>query len=1095
MVEMKTQKWFRESLVIAFVFILALVLMLSTTHLSQASDGRTVNAYEHIQRYSPEVIGPFIPTSYDGDLRDLPQVPESGGGVVPNQVVPNGKTPPVEPGFLDPVAQTWQGESRMPDPGITFEGMSRNDSGGWIPPDTNGEVGPNHYIQTVNVAIGIFDKTTGAALLKISFNSFFASAPSPCNVDHNGDVIVLYDHLADRWLISDFQLSVTPTYQCIAVSKTGDPVSGGWWFYGLPASNAQGSWQDYPKLSVWPNAYFLTANMFDPWEGAKVWALDRAKMLVGDPMTAQTVDLGQNYGSLLPGNLEGPTPPDGAPGYFASIEFLSTLHLWRYFVDWDVPSNSHFDGPFDLQVADFGYIGDIPQPAPGSNVDSLGDRLMMQLQYRNFGDHEALWVNHTVASGDVAGVRWYEARDPAGTPYVYQQGTYQPDDTYRWMGSLAVDRDGNMALGYSASSTSVKPAIRYAGRLNGEILGTLPQAENSIIEGTGVQVGESRWGDYSAMSVDPVDDCTFWYTQEYLALNGSSWQTRIGSFKFPSCGAEKGYLGGTVYDSISGNPIADAIVVAEGISATLTTQTDSSGYFTVTLPADVYTLTASTSLPGYPNPTVVLGVNLEVGAHLNQDIPLVPYPAIVGVSNLIDDNVPGGNGNGYVEPGESSILLYETVTNIGATDATTITAQLASLTPGVVVVSPTSTYPNLAVNDSQTNDFPFVISIAPTVTCGSRADFMEVLTTGQGEFSVLFSIKLDKPLPRTSLFADDMESGVGGWVTGGTNNTWALTTVKYNSPTHSWTDSPAGQYLNNTNSWLRSPIFDLTNKDSFVLDFWHQYSMEFGYDFLYVEYSLDGGATWMKLNSGYTGAQTTWTEETYDLAVVDNQSSVAFRYRLESDAGVTDDGWYIDDVSLSYVPFECTYLSELPAVPTLLSPENDAILSSSAVTLTWQAGVGGNVEGYQLELDGSVYTTTDSYKAVTLDPGVHNWRVLAYNELGASEYSDMWSFEIVFIPGVPTLISPANGATTSSPVTFEWEDSGTGGVPTGYIFMLDGTPVITFTTPITTSTIELTPGPHTWSVAAYNEGGQSEFTDFWTVNIFYRIFLPLLARN
>jgi hypothetical protein len=155
---------------------------------------------------------------------------------------------------------------------------------------------------------------------------------------------------------------------------------------------------------------------------------------------------------------------------------------------------------------------------------------MMQLQYRNHGDHEALWVNHTVASGGVAGVRWYEVRDPDNAPYIYQQSTYQPDDEYRWMGSIAADGDGNLALGYSVSSTTLKPSIRYAGRLAGEPLGTLLQGEASLIEGTGVQIGNlNRWGDYSAMTIDPVDDCTFWYTQEYLYCR---WQRLADSHRF-----------------------------------------------------------------------------------------------------------------------------------------------------------------------------------------------------------------------------------------------------------------------------------------------------------------------------------------------------------------------------------------------------------------------------------------------------------------------------------------------------------------------------------------------------------------------------------
>ena len=275
--------------------------------------------------------------------------------------------------------------------------------------------------------------------------------------------------------------------------------------------------------------------------GGRVWALDREAMHDGQPMAWVAFDLGSAYWSLLPSNLRGDPPPAGSPNYSASIEYPNTLRLWEFHVDWDTPSYSTFTGPTNVGVAFFNQITDIPQPAPGEWLDSLGDRLTMRLQYRNFGSHESLWVNHTIRSGGVAGVRWYELRDPGGAPSIFQQGTYRlADGNYRWMGSLAVDKAGNLAVGYSVSSTSQKPAIRYAGRLVDDPLGVLPQAEASIIEGNGVQVsGAGRWGDYTAMTVDPVDDCTFWYTNEYYEVDSNrNWQTRIGSFRFPSCGEE-----------------------------------------------------------------------------------------------------------------------------------------------------------------------------------------------------------------------------------------------------------------------------------------------------------------------------------------------------------------------------------------------------------------------------------------------------------------------------------------------------------------------------------------------------------------------------
>jgi hypothetical protein len=351
-------------------------------------------------------------------------------------------------------------------------------------------------------------------------------------------------------------------------------------------------------------------------------------------------------------------------------------------VDWAVPGNSTFTGPVDLTVANFGSIGNIPQPAPGSALDSLGDRLMFSLHYRNRGAYESLWVNQTVASGGVAGVRWYEIRDPGGSPVVYQQGTYQPDSEYRWMGSVATDRDGNMALGYSVSSDTLMPSIRYTGRLNSDPPGQLPQGEASMIEGNGVQIGPNsdRWGDYSLMTVDPVDDCTFWYTQEYVAVTSNNWNTRIGSFKFPSCGEPKGYLDGHVSDTVSGQPLSGVLVSAEAPTITLTTLTGVDGYYTLTMPNGTYTLTAGPLLPGYPQAEIVAGIAITAGELTTQDFSLAPAPYLVGAASTVMDRVLHGNGNGFPEPGEQGLQLSEGLLNIGAFTSTHITARLDSLT-------------------------------------------------------------------------------------------------------------------------------------------------------------------------------------------------------------------------------------------------------------------------------------------------------------------------------------------------------------------------------------------------------------------------------
>jgi hypothetical protein len=292
----------------------------------------------------------------------------------------------------------------------------------------------------------------------------------------------------------------------------------------------------------------MTFNLFGSsgFAGGMVCAYDRARMLAGLPATQQCFNVGTGYGGLLPSDLDGSTrPPAGSPDFILNYG-TNRLNLWKFHVDWSNSANTTLTGPTAISVASFTRAcptsgSCVPQPGTTQQLDSLADRLMSRLAYRNFGDHESLVVNHSVGTGflglGASAVRWYEIRSPNGTPTVYQQGTYAPDSTYRWMGSIAMDTAGDIALGYSASSSSVRPSIRYTGRLAGDTLGTMGQGEVILQAGTGSQLPSlGRWGDYSSMTVDPSDDCTFWYANEYLKADGDwNWSTQISSFKFPSC--------------------------------------------------------------------------------------------------------------------------------------------------------------------------------------------------------------------------------------------------------------------------------------------------------------------------------------------------------------------------------------------------------------------------------------------------------------------------------------------------------------------------------------------------------------------------------
>lgn len=414
------------------------------------------------------------------------------------------------------------------------------------PPDTNGAVGPNHYVQWVNEAFGVFSKASGTMLpgFPKNGNTLWAGFGGPCQTSNDGDPIVKYDRAADRWVMTQFAVSSTPYRQCVAVSTTPDPT-GTYYRYEFTYGT---QFNDYPKVGVWPDGYYVTYNMFNngaSFSGGWVCAWDRTKMLAGLAATQQCFNLGTSFGGLLPSDLDGATPPPvGAPNYVMNFG-SSSLNFWKFHVDWVTPANSNISARTNLPVSSFatacGGGACVKQPSTSQRLDSLGDRLMYRLAYRNFGTHQALVVNHSVnvGSGSSArtGVRWYELRVNAlNVPSVFQQGTFSPNTNYRWMGSMAQDKVGNIGVGYSLSSTSVRPSIYFTGRNPTDPAGTL-QAETSLLPGIGSQTGGlARWGDYSSLTIDPVDDCTFWYTTEYLKNTGSfNWSTFIGKVKFTNC--------------------------------------------------------------------------------------------------------------------------------------------------------------------------------------------------------------------------------------------------------------------------------------------------------------------------------------------------------------------------------------------------------------------------------------------------------------------------------------------------------------------------------------------------------------------------------
>jgi len=609
--------------------------------------------------------------------------------------------PGLEAAQQDPVIQV--GTVPPPTPPVTlgFEGLGNGQYGFSVtgaPPDTEGTVGATQYVQWVNTSFAVFNKSTGTLIAgPTAGNTLWSGFGGGCQTNNDGDPIVLYDKLAQRWVFSQFSVSTTPYLQCIAVSTTSD-ATGTYNRYSFQYSN----FDDYPKMSVWPDAYYETFNMFaggTTFVGADACAYNRSAMLAGTAATQVCFQQGTSVGGLLPSDLDGATaPPAGSPNYMLYFG-TNNLNLFKFHVDFTTPSNSTFTGPTVINVAAFSPLCGggtcVPQPSTTQQLDSLADRLMYRLAYRNFGSHESLVVNHSVVAGSGGGIRWYEIQNPSGTPVVAQQSTFAPDSNYRWMGSVAMDQAGDLAVGYSVSSSSLSPSVRFAGRVPTDPASTL-ESEVNIVSGSGSQTGGlSRWGDYSAMQIDPVDDCTFWFTEEYMKTTGSfNWNTRIANFKFPGCGTT-----GTPDFTIGASP--SSVTVNQG----------SNGTSTITI----------TSLNGFNSATTLSASGLPSG---------------VTAAFATNPVTPPANGSAT-----STLTLTASSSATTGTATVTITGTSGSTTHTTTI--------NLTVNTSAQPNFTIGASPSSVVVTQGGNGTSTVTITSQNSFS-----------SATTLSASGLPSGV-----------------------------------------------------------------------------------------------------------------------------------------------------------------------------------------------------------------------------------------------------------------------------------------------------------------------------------------------
>lgn len=915
------------------VFIISMIVIFAGSVIAAKGDSGVAHAGVGMKNDRSEqrvtVIGPIFPTISPA-VRDLPPYVEVSG---PEREVNPHRT-------YDRNIPSSQGGVGGIDPLLTFQANSPATHGldgfstpivninghGYTnvtPPDTVGDVGSNHYIQMVNgysTMVTIYDKAGNIIFGPFPLDSL---GNGVCSTGY-GDPIVLYDQQADRWLLSEFAGSGNNL--CVYISTTSDPT-GTYYGYSFPTPD----FPDYPKYAVWPDAYYVTSNESNP----AVYALDRTSMLAGLSTSMQRFTApplsGFSFQTLTPADLDGGTPPPaGTPGIMmrhrdtevhgpTGYPTQDILEIWQFHVDWINPENSSFTGPINIFVAEFDsdlcglynfYC--FPQPGTGTTLDPLREVIMWRLAYRNFGVHETLVGNFVtdVNGNDHGGIRWFELRKEwVGSWVLNQEGTVAPNSEHRWMGAIAMDGSGDIALGYNVSSTTVYPSLRYIGRLRSDPLGTMPQGEYSLVEGTDFNQS-NRYGDYSAMSVDPVDDCTFWFTGEYDAGPNHEWSTRIGAFKYDSC---TGSLG------------PDFTLLADPESQSVCAPTDAQYGLTVGSVmgfSDQVTLNAT----GYPagstagfdvNPVTPPGVSLLTIGNTGEATAGSYNIDIVGIAPTKTHTVTVGL-NLYSDPPSIPVLLSPADGAVDVTRLPTLDWGDLSLTSGYnleMSLTPLFETPILTATGLTSSDYAVMTPLQGGTCYWWQLQGSNVC--GVGEWSAPFHFAT---VALTSMFYDDIEWGSGNLPHAATQGTdhWAISTVQSHSPTHSWF-VPDDSIITDTRLWTTNPI---TLGAGSTLIFWHQYQFEgASYDGSVLEISSNGGGTWTDLgpyittngyngtiDSGYsnplggrdawTGDLTSWTKVSVDLNSFAGQS-VMFRWRLGCDSGVGDVGWHIDDVQIT----------------------------------------------------------------------------------------------------------------------------------------------------------------------------------------------------
>ena len=914
--------------------------------------------------------GVIYPTKFDVSrpLREMEAIPETNPAR--RRENEDREVAPIKLRFApewDPTVQTTiSGSSKegaeIPGPLQSFDSVP-NTSGG-APPDPNGAVGPNHVVTMVNSNFQFHTKTGTSVFGPAAINSLFSGFGGPCQTENAGDPVALYDRLADRWFLSQFTSAGPSYFFCVAISATPDPT-GSYYRYAIPTG---ARFPDYPKAGVWPDAYYVSTREFtgSTFNGAGAYALNRAQALAGTA-NAQIISFlaapspAYNVGDgLLPADIDGMTPPPlGSPNYFVGsmdnngpyAAPQDALTLWKFTANFANPPASSFVLTNTVPVAAYNSVLGlcagartcIPQAGTANRIDHLGyrQRPMFRLAYRNFGTHESLVTNQSVSggtgpNGEVSGIRWWEMRSPNSSPFIHQEGTFAPgvtDGIHRWMASAAMDGEGNIGLGYSASSATLFPSVYYTGRRPGDPLGTMPQGEGIIHTGTGSQTGSgagNRWGDYTSLSIDPVDDLTFWHFNEYVPTTSSAgWRARVGSFKF-AVGASpaKGTGRFVVNDCFVGSALQGATVMIDGqvYGSTIA----NSPYDAPLAPGNH---TYSISRPNYQTLTGSFTVVADQVTPINVCLQGAPVLVSGGASII------AAGPNGVLDPGESvTVALGIRNTNVCTTPGLTGTLQAIG---GVTAPTPAAQNYGVVCGGDPTVFRQFTFTVDPSLPCGAPVTASLTLTDGASNYgTAVYVFSTGTVLGVVENF-DAMTAPAlpTGWVATrptGTAAMWATSSAgtpapPANSPPNSvYSPGPATVFDNR----LDSPVF--TYSAAQQLSFKHVFDLEQNtnvagqaYDGAVLEISLNGGpftdiiaAGGSFVSGGYTHTAVStccsnpllpsrpcWSgaSGSYITTVVTMPPSGAgqaaqLRWRVGTDSTVSRTGWRVDDVAIGSPP-------------------------------------------------------------------------------------------------------------------------------------------------------------------------------------------------